>query len=334
MRECGLRCLAPIVATVALLACPASATADGLPILGVDASRTGLTDSSGSRYVTFDAGHRTVVARVEVDGGEVTTSRVIDGRFTIPAVAYDASPSGLSADGRTLVLVRPRVAFPQRHTTLAVIDTERLRVRDVVTLDGDFSFDAISPDGSTAYLIHYRSRRDPTRYEVRAFDLESERLLPEPIVDPEEPDERMAGLPISRASSTDGRWAYTLYDGNGHEPFIHALDTAGQRAVCIDLPQLEDRRNLYLLALQTRQRGRELVVLPGRSAAQGSGPLLSVDTKSFEVSVPASADSAPDDGGGAPWLPIGVAAAALAFAIAWIVRRQREATAGKQLEGA
>ncbi|HEY6550851.1 MAG TPA: hypothetical protein VIY71_06600, partial [Solirubrobacterales bacterium] len=90
------------VVMAALFACPTQALADGLPVLGVDASRTGLTDSSGSRYVTLAADGKTVVARTEVRGGEISDSRLIDGRFTIPAVAYDGSPSGLSADGRTL----------------------------------------------------------------------------------------------------------------------------------------------------------------------------------------------------------------------------------------
>jgi len=74
---------------------------------------------------------------------------------------------------------------------------------------------ALSPDGATLYLIQYTSRRDPTRYEVRAYDLPRDRLRPGAIVDPREPDERMRGFPITRSTSRDGRWAYTLYDGAG-----------------------------------------------------------------------------------------------------------------------
>jgi hypothetical protein len=331
MRERGIRCLLPIVAIVALFACPTQAAADGLPILGVDASRTGLTDSSGFRYVTLNADGSTVVARTEVRGGKVSTSRVIDGRFTIPAVAYDGSPSGLAADGRTLVLVRPRIAFPQRQTTFAVIDTAKLRVRDLVTLKGDYSFDAVSPDGSTIYLIEYLSSRDPTRYEVRAYDLTSSRLLPEPIVDPSEPDERMAGMPVSRAASPDGRWAYTLYDGNGHEPFIHALDTVEQRAVCVDLPQLEDHSNLFALTLQTDQRGRELTVLQGRAGQPGSRSLLSVNTRSYAVSEPSDTASPAGDGD-PPWLLIGALGAVLGIGFALVVVSRRESTEKEPLK--
>ncbi len=155
-------------------------------------------------------------------------ARSLDGRFTIPAVAYDGSPGGLSADGRTLVLINPRTGFPRRITTLAVLDTQRLRARDVIRLTGDFSFDAISPDGRLLYLVQYLSQRDPTRYLVRLYDLEAGRLLPEPIIDPREVGDVMRGTPITRAASPDGRWAYTLYDGAGEHPFIHALDTVGR----------------------------------------------------------------------------------------------------------
>jgi hypothetical protein len=330
---CGrvLRHLLPIAVSVTLFALPGQAMADGLPILGVDASRTGLTDGSGSRYVTLAANRGTVVARIEVRGGEIATSRLLRGSFTIPAVAYDGSPSGLSADGRTLVLVRPRVVFPQRQTTFSIVDTQALRVRDVFALEGDFSFDAISPDGSTVYLIHYLSPRDLTRYEVRAFDPASGRLLPGPVVDPSEPDERMAGMPISRATSPDGRWAYTLYDGNQHEPFIHALDTVGRRAVCIDLPQLEDRRNLFLLALKTEQRGQELAVISGQPDSPGTESLLSVDTESFEVEPTSRATGVDSD---LPWLPIGVVMVSLLFGIAWQIGRKSRTTGGTRLERA
>ena len=310
----GLGCLLTTVVAM-MLATPTAALADGLPILGVDASRTGLTDSAGSRYVTLNADGSTVLARTEIRGGEISASRLVEGRFTIPAVAYDGSPSGLSADGRTLVLIRPRLAFPQRDTTFALIDTARLRLRDVLTLRGNYSFDAISPDGSTLFLIEYTSPRDPTRYQVRAYDLASRRVLPEPIVDPSEPDERMAGMPVSRVASPDGRWAYTLYDGSGHEPFIHALDTVALQAVCIDLPQLEDHRNLFILSLQTDRRGRELTVLQGRPGQPGSQPLLSVDTNSFAVSVPSPAAGEDDP----PWLLIGTLSAALGLGFALVL---------------
>ena len=141
----------------------------------------------------------------------------------------------------------------------------------MVALRGDFSFDALSPDGRLLYLIHYLSRRDPTRYEVRAYDVPAGRLLPAPIVDPREADERMRGLPITRVASADGRWHYTLYDGAGSHPFIHALDTVGRTAVCIDLDGIAGRQDLYDLRLGLRGRRGLAVLAAGEPLARG-GP--------------------------------------------------------------
>src|SRR5687767_14955526 len=86
----------------------------GLAPRGAGAGRSGVTvPGSADRYVTLRAGGDTVVARVRRDGGKVLRSRAVPGSLTIPAVALDATASGLSADGRTLVLIRPRRQFPQ-----------------------------------------------------------------------------------------------------------------------------------------------------------------------------------------------------------------------------
>ena len=89
----------------------------------------------------------------------------------------------------------------------------------------------------------------------------------------------MRGLPITRAASPDGRWHYTLYDGAGAHPFIHALDTVGRNAVCIDLHGIAGRQDLYDLRLGLRGR-RGLAVL-----AAGE-PLALVDRATFRVRRP------------------------------------------------
>lgn len=280
-----------------------TARADGLPVEGVDVGSSGVAARTGDvRYVALAARGETLVARTAMDGGQVLGFRLLRGRFTIPAVAYDGSADGLSADGRTLVLIRPRAQFPRAETTLAILDAERLKLREVVTLRGDFSFDAVSPSGSWLYLVQYLSPRDPTRYAVRAYDVRAGRLQPDPIVDPTEPDERMGGLPITRATSPDGRWAYTLYDGAGKEPFVHALDTSGRTARCIDLDALAGYRDLYRLRLDVSPGGGTLAVADGRE------PLAAIDTRTFRVSEPAEpaakappAHDARADGGGFPW---------------------------------
>ena len=103
------------------------------------------------------------------------------------------------------------------------------------------------------------SPRDPTRYAVRAYDVGAGQLLAKPIVDPNEegPDE-MRGYPLTRTVSPDGRWAYTLSDGTGQQPFIHALDISQGRAVSIDTPSLARRRALDRLNPDHRSDGSAL----------------------------------------------------------------------------
>ena len=255
----------------------AVARADGLPVLGVDVGASGVLSAAGdARYVTIPSGHATVLARVRTSGGQVVASRVLRGRFTVPAVAYDGSASGLAADGHTLVLIEPRVSFPRTWTRLLVVDAKRLRPRQLLRLHGDFSFDAISPRGSLVYLIQYVAPNDPNRYLVRAYNLATGRLLPRPIVDSREPDEQMRGRPLTRVASPGARWAYTLYDGAGDAPFVHALDTSTGSARCIDLEMLP-RRDLWQLRLSLDRAGRTLTV----SARQQR--LVSIDTRSFRV---------------------------------------------------
>jgi len=272
-----------VLALLAAVLVP-SALADGLPVEGVDASLSGVpgTGQGEPRYVTVPAQNGTVVAAVNPIGGQVLRSRYLPGRFTVPVVAYDGSASGLAADGRTLVLIRPRVTFPRRSTTFAAIATERLRPQDVFTLQGDFSFDALSPDGRWLYLVEYLSKRDPSRYLVRLYDLQRGRMLSEPVIDPREVGDVMRGMPITRAASPDGRIAYTLYDGAGEHPFIHALDTVGQTARCIDLHGLMGFERLGELRLDVSPDAGTLSVV---DPSQGV-PLVLVDTKTNEVTEP------------------------------------------------
>jgi hypothetical protein len=311
-RWCVGRCFVITVALVCLSA--ASAVADGLPVLGVDVGNSGVTTQDGaSRYVTLPAGDVTVVARVDQDGGRVMARRNLDGRFTVPAVAYDGSADGISFDGSTLVLIQPRQAFPRAATTFAVLDAAKMRLRSTVRLDGDFSFDAISPDGRTMYLVQYLSPTDPTSYRVRAYDLAAARLLPKAIVDPTEPAEEMGGIPLTRATSPDGRWAYTLYQRNNGEPFVHALDTLGRTARCIDLEALT--HDLRDARLDVDPAGATL------SLVQGQVHLATIDTSTFAVVTPPSEAAPSDDTNSALRVALAAGAALLLAALALGVRK-------------
>ena len=289
-----------------------TARADGLPVLGIDVGPDGVAVGA-ARYVTLPAGGgRTMLARVSTRDGRVRAFLLLRGTFTVPAVAYDGTAGGLSADGRRLVLIEPRVSFPRTTTALAVVDTTRLRMSRVVRLRGDFSFDAVSPDGRIAYLIQYTSPRDPTRYDVRALSTVTGRLDPRRVVDPRERGEKMRGNPLARVSSRDGRWAYTLYDGAGATPFVHALDTSARTARCIDLDLLAGRQDLRRLRLALSADGIELRI--GRAAL--------VDLRTFGVSAASTAGARATDRD-VPWLWVSVTAVGLSAVFAGLLLARR-----------
>jgi hypothetical protein len=266
---------AVIVCALAAAVVAPSAAGDGLPVLGIDVGSTGVTmPQAVSRYVTIPSTGGTLVERIRRDGGQVLAASLFPGTYTIPAVAYDASAGGLSGDLHTLVLIEPRSSFPRATTRLLVLHTPSLRFRATIRLRGDFSFDAVSPDGSHVYLIQYLSATDPTRYAVRSYDLTAGTLDPKPIVDARDAKEKMRGQPLTRASSPDGRWAYTLYDGAGGTPFVHALDTARGSARCIDLDGLA-RATLWRLRLGVS--GSSVKVL------DGARTVLAINRKSLTV---------------------------------------------------
>jgi hypothetical protein len=278
-----MRVLPAVAAGLVLASVAASgAAADGLPVLNVDVGASGVAAPGGAvRYVTVTVGKQTMVEATRRDGGQIVRMQAWPGIWTVPAVAYDGSASGLSADRRTLVLIEPRTSFPRAQTRLLVVDAHNLASAGVVVLHGDYSFDAVSPNGSRIFLVHYTSAIDPTRYEVRAYDVNTSRLLTKPIVDPRDAAEKMRGNPLSRVMSPDGRFAYTLYDGNGH-PFVHALDTAASSARCIDLEGIPTKTNFWSLRLRLSSAGRILTV------DQGTSKLASLDTRTWAAPAAAS----------------------------------------------
>jgi hypothetical protein len=317
------------VALFALLAPPASG-ASGV-IAGGDAGFEGVTGRGiEARYVARHVPHGTLLMAIDRRGGRLLQARLIRERLAVSMVAFDGTGTGLSADGGTLVLAPPRISFPRGHSRFVVFDATRLRRVSDFTLRGDFALDAISLDGDRLYFIESTSTQDLSRYRVRAYDLAKERLLPKPVVDPEEADEPMRGSPISRVLSHDGRWAYTLYDGNGEHPFIHALDTTRGRAKCIDLDDLAGRQDLMDLRLGVGGDGSVMV----RNGI--TGPVLVVDPRTFAVSEPRPAAPSPppppSEDGGAGWLGYAAGAALLVLLAVAAVRlggrRVRRTAAG------
>jgi hypothetical protein len=262
------------------------ALAAGGPVAPLQGTYIGVPGSP-SRYAAFDARSNTVVRRQEAGAGPAVSELRVSGHYGIPGVDYSGSTTGLSTDGRTLILAELPGNTPPRETRLLVLDTAPLAVRARLTLPGWSTVDAISPTGRWLYLIHYASS-DISRYEVQAYDLLARRLLSKPVVDPRDRGEAMVGFPINRVMGVGGRWAYTLYFRPSGVPFVHALDTARRRAVCIDLPSLSnlDTGNSHLrlgpggTALQVDTLGVTQAVIDTRTftvtSSGGHSPAASV----------------------------------------------------------
>src|SRR4051812_43859903 len=181
-------------------------------------ARTVASPGSDIRYVATRAGDKTTVRALR--GDEVVASGTVKGLYGIPAVTISGTGGGLSPDGKTLVLAEPpNYSYLRRQSHFVVLRTADLRATRKITLKGEFGYDALSPDGRTLYLLQHADRNDLVRYLVRAYDLRAGRLVSRVIVDKREPDEKMVGLPISRATTSSGGWVYTLYHRLQGKPF-------------------------------------------------------------------------------------------------------------------
>jgi hypothetical protein len=281
-----------------------TAQAGGLPPTSLDAGPEGVLDlTGGHRFTATPLASKTVLTKSQTRGGRVLRASVLQGRWGVPVVANDSTSGGLSADGKTLVLTRVAIGYPRTNTAFAVIDTTRMALRDTVALDGEWRFDAVSPNGRRLHLIEHRDRSDPTRTTLRTYDAQSDRLL-----DDREP---IRGHPITRVTGREGRWAYTLYAGR--RPFIHALDTARSTSHRLDLPDsVMSHRRLWALRLAVR-RNRVAVL-------DGDHIVASAARRPRRASA----------GGGPPWLA--VAAALTGLALAATATRNAQATSRRSRE--
>lgn len=191
----------------------------------------------GRMIVASPAGGKTVVRDMVVQPGFGGPEMTLDGDWRLPTIGYDPIPVGLSADGSTQVLVEAGQASANSSTSarFAVLRVVPLDQKArIVELQGDFDYDAISPDGATLYVVEHLAYKPAGRYQVRAVDVASGTLRDGAVADKRNASEPMAGWPLGQVRRADGG-VFTLYRGDEH-PFIHALDAAGGTAVCIDLP--------------------------------------------------------------------------------------------------
>jgi hypothetical protein len=291
----------------ALSAAPAAA-GDG-PLFTTQGGEGVLTSDGTLRLVTIGVanGTRTELEAIQTKDGVVRQTLDLIDSWGSPYVPSAAT--GLSHDGRTLVLASTAYGSPSKFL---VLDPRTLKIKNWVILRGTYSYDAMSPDGKRLYLIQYTEAKygDLTHYVVRGYDLAQNRLLPGRIADRTQKSWVMNGSPMTRTTSADGRWVYTLYMNPGGFPFIHALDTVRGVAHCVGLP-IQNQSGLYNIVLSLHGRTLAVHWKSGR-------PYFVVDTATWRVS--------PDRSAGFPWLWVAAGAAgaaALAGLGALLLRRRR-----------
>ncbi len=185
-----------------------------------------------SRYAVRFDGARTTVAAA---GGATPASTRIPGRYWLPVVVAGQGPEGVSGDGGTLVL--QGVHGSDGLSRFALLDTGLATPARTVALKGDFSYDAISPDGRLVFLIQHLPPAGSDHYVVRAYDSATGALREGAIVDKRTPTEAMNGQPLARVATPGGGLVATLYLRRTGEPFVHLLDTIDGFALCADLPE-------------------------------------------------------------------------------------------------
>ncbi len=226
------------------------------------------------RYVAGRASGKTTVRALR--GDTLVASRTIKGEWGIPAITMGGGGGGLSPDGKRLVLVEPpNYQLLRRQSHFVVLSTAGLRPARTIALDGEFGYDALSPDGRTLYLLQHANRSDLFQYLVRAYDLKASRLVGRVIVDKREPDEKMVGWPVSRAATATGGWVYTLYQRIQGAPFVHALDANHRAAFCIDLP---DATRVDWNSQMTLSQDEATLTIRTRH-----GVAATIDTRNLEV---------------------------------------------------
>ncbi len=238
-----------------------------------------LSNDGSMRFVAIGAGQSTIVRASTTDAGTVAMSQTISGAYGVPMITQNGPGGGMFRDGSTFVLqsigLNPTTQF-------ALLRTQDLSTRDQISLKGTFGFDALSPDGSMLYLIQHSSTQDIQHYIVRAYDLKAHKLLPGRIADKSQKSWVMQGWAVSRVTSANGRWVYTLYANPGGYPFIHALDTVKGVAHCVGLPWPAtdgNQNQVFNFSLALDLQGKTLTV-----KRQGGMAYRFVNTTSWKVS--------------------------------------------------
>jgi hypothetical protein len=272
-----------------------------------------LASPDGSVYYTLEGAAPTTLRWIDAKTGRAITQIDLPGAYGF-ADERELAPSGLSPNGRWLVLVGEAGATSR----FAVIDTALLRLAATPQVPGPFTYDAISDDGTSLYLVE-RITPEAARqifaspaysYRVRAYDVPAAKLSETLVVDVKlaaQPtgdsnaetrvDGIMSGIYQSSVPSRDGLWNFSFYYNPNRGPFIHVLHLNSRSAFCIlDLPIVPggyEKRLGWSLALTPS--GQTLYAVNG-----ALGIMSSIDATTLKVTRTATIAGLPSAAATAP----------------------------------
>jgi YVTN family beta-propeller protein len=233
-----------------------------------------VASPDGSVYVSLEGSAPTTLRSTDAKTGRPITQLTLPGAYAFANEAGPA-PAGFSPNGRWLVLVGDAGA----KSSFAIVDTSLVRLAAFAEVPGPFTYDAISDDGTSLYLIE-RITPEAARalpgvsaaysYRVRVYDVPAAKMSDTLVVDVKlaaqtdasnaetRIDGIMSGIYQSSVPSRDGRWNFSFYYNPSRGPFIHVLHLDSRSAFCIlDLPLVSggfEKRLGWSLAL-TRSGG-------------------------------------------------------------------------------
>src|SRR5438552_6932705 len=228
-----------------------------------------VASPDGSVYYTLEGSSPTTLRWTDAKTGHPMTQLTLPGDYAFANEGI-AGPTGFSPNGRWLVLVGASGA----ESSFAVVDTSLVRLAAFAKVSGPFTYDAISDDGTSLYLIERITPQAAQAlpgvnvaygYRVRVYDVPAAKLSETLVVDVKlaaqtngnnaetRIDGIMNGIYQSAAPSRDGRWNFSFYYNPHRGPFIHVLHLNTRSAFCILDPPLVangyDKRLQWSLAL-------------------------------------------------------------------------------------
>jgi hypothetical protein len=264
---------------VSVLALAQASLAVGPSLPGLDRKAIATTDGSVAYYVTLAKGGEATLVQKRSHGRKLASLSLTNG-WGIQMATLGGQTTGLSPNGRVLVLtdnIQPNGAI-RTTSQLAVIDTRTMTPRRTLKLHGDYSVDALSPDGRFLYLIHHLAAKNNTSYQVVGYDLRAGKMLPGVIADKRQAGWTMAGYAISRAATRSGDHVFTFYQMNDNYPFVHALDTVNHTAVCIGIPADWTKDADWISAAHLTLNGDKLSI-----ASRDGAVRYVLDTSTYKV---------------------------------------------------